>query len=350
LKRVHIGHHFYGAGNLGDDFMLAGFLQALGAARSAVALTCCTPHARDPLARRFPGVSWLPADEGTRRACIETCDAWLGLGGTPFQSNVSNWFSEHLKSERRLCAAAGKPMFFLGVGGQDEGAYRNPGLRAAAAQAERIWTRDQATADALLPIAPGRVRAAADLAHVFFAACPPPPAANGRFTAVLNADYAGWDGLPSFLAALHSLPARERIWLAQEHRPLPGAERRLLEGLPRVERDRWRLLEADRPGEPLASVLSRWPSGEWLLASRYHATLAGAWAGSKAVVVAINDKLRSAALECGYPAIDSDADPRSLEPALRSSLPPKREALEDRAAAARRACHEFAEAAGLAAT
>ena len=24
--RIHLGHHFYGAGNLGDDFMLAGFL------------------------------------------------------------------------------------------------------------------------------------------------------------------------------------------------------------------------------------------------------------------------------------------------------------------------------------
>ena len=27
--RIHLGHHFYGAGNLGDDLMLEGFLRAL---------------------------------------------------------------------------------------------------------------------------------------------------------------------------------------------------------------------------------------------------------------------------------------------------------------------------------
>ena len=31
VSRVHIGHHFYGTGNIGDDLMMAGFLEALAA-------------------------------------------------------------------------------------------------------------------------------------------------------------------------------------------------------------------------------------------------------------------------------------------------------------------------------
>jgi len=50
---------------------------------------------------------------------------------------------------RRACAAARKPMYFLGVGGQDPAAYALPEIRAVCTQAEKIWTRDAATADTL---------------------------------------------------------------------------------------------------------------------------------------------------------------------------------------------------------
>src|ERR1035438_2265954 len=104
VKTVHLGHHFFGAGNLGDDFMLAGFLSALGG--RAARLTCCVPRPAGPLARRFPGIDWLPYDDSTRRACIENCDAWLGLGGSPWQAAVSSWFADHLAAELRFCDAA----------------------------------------------------------------------------------------------------------------------------------------------------------------------------------------------------------------------------------------------------
>lgn len=355
MKRIHIGHHFYGAGNLGDDFALAGFLIALGPLAARAEVTCCTPHSLPPLERRFPKIRWLPYDDGARRAAVQACDVWLGLGGTPFQCSVSRWFAEHLDGERRLCARAGKPMYFLGVGGQDPEAYSLPALVGAALQAEVIWTRDTATASAVERASPGaRVRSAADLAHVFFEENPPPRAVKGRVTAALNADGRQWPELNAMLAGLATLPARERVWLAQESRPLAGAERSLLEGLPAGERAGWNLQFADcgihisdMPWLPLAEVLRRWPSGEWLLSSRYHATLAGAWAGSRAVVVAINDKLRAASRECGYPAVPRDADAAAVASAFESSVPPDPASLARSAAAARAACAEFCAAIGL---
>ncbi len=328
--------------------MLAGFLSALGSRREKVALTCCVPYDLSPLSRRFPEIDWRPYDARTRRASIEACDAWLGLGGSPFQNAVSPWFAEHLASESALCAASEKPMYFLCVGGQDESAYADPWLRSAAAQAEAIWTRDPATKRALEHITrPGRVKTAADLAHVFFEASPPPPADSGRLTAVLNFDFGGWPGEASALTALSDLPIRERVWLAQEARELPGGERDSYAHLPKGERDRWRLQLADTPGEPLPHVSARWPSGGWLLTSRFHATLSGAWAGSRAVVIATNNKLREVASECGYPTIPANADNETVAQAFKVSVPPRKKALQARATAARQACAEFFATVGI---
>ena len=348
MKTVHLGHHFFGAGNLGDDFILAGFLGALATADKQVALTCCVPHPRPPLARRFPAVQWREYTPETRQRGVEACDVWLGLGGTPFQCEVSPWFADHLAQEEAWCAAAKKPMFFLGIGGQDPRAYESPALRRVADRAEMIWTRDAGTAQALAAFVPvRRLRPAADLAHLFFSVFPPPPAAPGRAAAVLNFDYRGWPGLEGAVRALSALPTRERIWLAQESRALPGAEQWLYSQLSPAARQGWSLRLPDQPGEPLAQVLAGWPSAEWLLTSRYHATLAGAWAGSRATVIAVNDKLRSAAAECGYPSLPVGASEAEFGAALAAAAPPPPARLSARAESARAACAEFFAAAGI---
>jgi polysaccharide pyruvyl transferase WcaK-like protein len=335
---IHIGHHFFGAGNLGDDLMLAGFLRAAPPAWRG-RLTCCVPHDRAALAARFPEVQWLPYEPGAREQAIRSCAAWLGLGGAPFQSNVSRWFVDHLAEEGRLCAAAGKPMYFLGVGVQDPASLELPELQAVIRQARRVWTRDDASADLLADRIPSvTVAAAADLAHLQLAALPPPRAEAGRFTAALNFEFAEWPGLAGALRATDALAVRERVWAAQEARDLPGAERWLHARLPESERARWRL----QPVETLAA----WPSGEWQLSSRYHGTLIGAWAGSRAVVIGTNAKLRAAAAETGYPLAAGDDPHPAWTELFGRSRPPDPARLQGRARLAAQACAEFFAAVG----
>ena len=323
--RIHLGHHFYGAGNLGDDFMLAGFLAAMRTLAPRAKLTCCVPFALDPLHHRFPAIEWLPCSPTDRERAIAGCDAWLGLGGSPFQSDQSRWFVDHLTGEAESCARFGKPMFFLGIGLQRAGELALPAVRHLCAQARGIWTRDAASARLLaaLPSPPRLVESAADLAHVFFRDHPPPRAVRGRLTLVANFDYGTWPGQSAVLAAAADLPLTECIWLAQETRELPGAERALHASLSREEQARWKLVVLDDASAPaLESVFSRWPSGEWLVTARYHAALAGAWAGSKIVVLATNDKLRGVAHELGCPSLAPVVtDARKIKSALQAAAP-----------------------------
>lgn len=282
--------------------------------------TSCVPFPREPLRGRFPEIDWLPYDDTVRARSIRECDVWLGLGGSPFQSAQSRWFVDHLVEEEKLCVSARKPMFFLGVGVQTAAELDLPDVRRICARAAGIWTRDPASAKFLAAIETRQpAEATADLAHIFFRNEPPPAAASGRLTLVANFDFGTWPGQKALLHAADELPATERVWLAQETRALPGAERALHAALSPAEQARWRLVVPDEPGAPLAQALARWPSGEWLVTSRFHAALAGSWAGSKVVVISTNEKLRAVAHELGAPLLSPDADEAAVARALASA-------------------------------
>ncbi|MFM7751694.1 MAG: polysaccharide pyruvyl transferase family protein, partial [Opitutaceae bacterium] len=284
--RIHLGHHFYGAGNLGDDLMLAGFLRALRELEPGAEVSGAVPFDRDALARRFPGARWHGMTLAERRAAIAACDAWLGLGGSPFQHAQSRWFVDHLAEEAALCRELGKPGWFLGIGVQTADELADAAVRAVCGRARGIWTRDAASARRILESdASAPVAAAADLAHIQLAASPPPPARPGTVAVVANFDYGAWSGRDAALAALEATGPVRKIWLAQESRELPGAERALFATLPTEKRSGWELVCPDEPGAPLEAALDRWPGAEVLLTSRYHAAITGAWAGSRVVVI-----------------------------------------------------------------
>lgn len=305
--------------------MLAGFLRALRTLRPDARLTANIPFPLAAVRARTPEVDWQPYELALRQRNIQSCDAWLGLGGSPFQSAMSRWFIDHLIADAEICRAAGKPMYFLGVGVQGGHELDVPEVRQLCGQAAAIWTRDSASAAQLRQLPEiGPVAAAADLAHIFFQQTPPPRAQAGRVTLVPNFDYGAWTGRDACLRAVSQLDPAACVWLAQESRELPGAEITLHAALPEPERSKWQLVSPDVAGAPLAEVLDRWPSGEWLITSRFHAAIAGAWAGSKVVVVGVNEKLRSIARDLHAPLIEPDADESRVLQAIRSARPSPR--------------------------
>jgi hypothetical protein len=195
-------------------------------------------------------------------------------------------------------------------------------VRRICSQAAGIWTRDAGSAERIHSLSsPPPVETAADLAHAFFREFSPPAAKPGRLTLVPNFDFGSWPGQGAVLNAVQNMPVRERVWLAQESRELPGAERALYAGLTTAERSAWAFISPEEAGAALPDVLARWPSAEWLLTARYHAALAGAWAGSKVVIISTNEKLRGAAAELRLPFVSPDADESMVARALASASP-----------------------------
>lgn len=342
MIKIHIGHHFYGAGNAGDDLILAGFLEALkcGFRTSAPTLTCCTPFDTTALAKQFPEVEWLSYDDESRETAICNCDVWLGLGGTPWQNAVSRWFVDHLEKERAFCEKHARPMYFLGVGGQDKEAYSLPETIRVCSQAAAIWTRDALTAEMISKTIPSaKVSQGSDLAHLWLERHSPEKTRRRSLVCALNFDFRKWDPLGSVIEALGHLPAAERIWLAQESRPLPGAELELFKALPAALQKGWSVVKAQGP-HPLRPGIT-WPCGEWLLTARFHSALVSAWAGSKILAIGHNQKLRAVAYELGIPCAEAGSEAGLFPVLLEASQPVERRCLSREATKAREACEAF---------
>ena len=342
--RVHLGHHFYGSGNLGDDLMLAGFLAAARPAFLETAtLTCCTAQDIASQRLRFPEVEWLLYEEATRAETISRCDLWLGLGDTPFQGILGNWFLDHLGQEAAMCRVHGKPMFYLGVGVEAREVIDQPRVQVLVGQAEKIWTRDEESAAFLRPIAgPGKVSVGADLAHIALATIPFGPCEPDTLGLVLNFEDSRQYRIDQLAALVETSRAGHVAWLSQEVRPLPGSEFTLYQQLPPAARARAIPRVPDYTGaRTAAELLDAWGAPTRLFTSRYHGALIGAWMGCRTVAFARSAKVAAGARQLGLPLVDSLAETGQILRALEEAEPTGHLLLRAQTELARSACDAF---------
>ena len=343
MNHIHIGHHFFGAGNLGDDLMLAGFLGAVPGGVSGTRFTCCIPWDRESMGLRFPAVEWLPYDSADRARCIAECDAWLGLGDTPFQTSVGDWMLDHLLQEAQLCAGSRKRMVYLCVGVNDVAAARHAKTASLVRQAAHIWTRDAASAVMLGEAVPeSRLTIGSDLAHLWLSrqrfADPTP----GEIGIVLNFENSAQYTVAALDRLMASLAARfQPRWLAQEVRLLTASECSLHPQLDARVRGSVPLVMPDYANAASAQeLLAAWGVPEFMLTSRYHAALIGAWMGSRVAVFPRSEKVRSAMTELRLAGIADMTDAAAAAASAIAAEPVSQVLLQEHAALAQRCCDE----------
>jgi polysaccharide pyruvyl transferase WcaK-like protein len=340
--RIHIGHHFYGAGNFGDDLMMAGFLRAWTEWGSPGDLTCSIPFDRDCQQRRFPQVAWLPYDAAAREHAIRHCTVWLGLGGPAFETESGPWMLEHQKLEIELCRRYRKPMFFLCVGVSNRESLDEPVSQAVLDQVEHIWTRDRLVAEMLRSVCPsGKITAGADLAHLCLSEEAPQRIDRDRLGWVIHFDNTSLLHPPAVAAAIERLRERQHCWLVQEIRELPGSELATLAALPETVRATLQVCLPDYGANAAANLPAAWPACGTMITSRFHGAMVAAWRGARVVVLERDDKLRGAAQTLGCKSLSSARDADELCAAIAASSPVERSLLEEQQDIAWRCCAAF---------
>lgn len=342
--RVFLGMPFYGAGNIGDDLALAGFLEAWRRLGSPADLVAAIPFPLAPQARRFPGIEWHADTPEVREALIRDCDAWLALGGSPFQTDSGPWMLDHLARDTALCRRFDRPMYFLGTGLNDRAALTDPRARDALARAAHLWIRDADCAAWLASMAGAeRVTAAADLAHVFLEHVPKPKPEPHRLGWTLAFENKSRCTAQAIENVVTQLTEWRHDWLVQDVRLLPGGERWWHLQLNAHARHATHVKLPDYAAATAAQLLAVWPSCEAVVSSRYHALLVAAWRGSRLVAVTRSDKLAAAATSLGCTVIDRADDAPTLCAAIATATPIDRGRLTALAASAFAACEAFAD-------
>lgn len=340
--RLHIGHHFFGAGNLGDDLMLAGFLEAMTEGGRAVRFTCASAFDRGSQAKRFPQVEWIPYTVAAREEAIRACDAWVGVGDTPFQIVVGPWFLDHLAADCELCRKSQKPMYYVGIGVNEPAALDDERARAVLDYASYIWARDDRTAELLRAAgAAGKVSAAADLAHIFLRRRTETPVEPGVLGYVLNFEDPAQFDVHALSDLSKHLDARRQRWLVQESRHLEGSERAIFESLPPLLQDRLDLRVPDYDGGSMGQLLAAWGRPETLMTSRYHAALIGAWQGARVVAIERSEKIRGLVHQSPVVSVPDLRDAGVALDAINRARPMERDRLMELAERAGASCRDL---------
>lgn len=347
MIEILIGTDFWGAGNFGDDLMLAGFARWVERYAPHWRISVLCAHDIDAMRHRFPRFRWLGADEAQRRKAIAQADLWLGLGGAVFQTDVGPWILDRVAADLMLAAERGIPAFLVGVGLNNDEAAHTEQARTIHHLSTAIWTRDAHCRDRLLAagLCADKLHPGADTAHL---ACADLHAS--RPLAGSAACLIAPPGQVDAQALVQSMRARapRPVWLCQEVRPLEGSEGALYAAMPESLRQQLELCQPDYRHATLADIFQAFARFETVLSSRYHMTLLAAWAGSRLAVFERNSKLTGIRTELGLPQCHSLNDSAALEQALRDAQPAAQDRLQACAQRAARMLEDFAAAAGAA--
>lgn len=333
-RSIFIGLNYFGAGNFGDDLMLDGFLRRLGSSANRVTLVGSTPYDVESQRKRFPSVRWLTDVEGQRVAAIRAADVWLGLGCTPFQLESGPYMLDLMAGDRELCRRFGKPMVFLGSGCDSPDSVRDPRARQVIEDAERIWARDDRSADLISSMAAaGSVEVGCDLAHIRLAEplnLEPVAKALGLLLGLQRPGIVDMLAVDRYLAR-RCAPTR---WLVQEARSFAATERWNYAALSESVQEKLVLMPLDYGGDTIDEFLANFGAPEVVVSSRYHGALIAAWHGSRVGIIARSDKLDGAATDLGVPSVRRIETAGDLEALAQSALavaPARLLALRDRA-------------------
>jgi hypothetical protein len=350
---LFLGFDFYGAGNIGDDLMLEGFLGGFTPSSDAE-LTAALPSERVAnQQKRFPRVRWHCLSTEARTQAVLKSNCWVGLGGTPFQATHGPWLLNRILADFESAPRTRK--FMVGVGCEEEVLRERALAERIVRGTEFIWTRDEASREILLHelgAQPEQVSCGGDLANIalkrIFGASESERTEPGSLGIVYFAGPDDAHDLKALKRFVQSFPSETRpAFVANEVRERgfeQAAYKRMFGTWSRLVGKSPRFLSPDYERGSVEDLISHYPAFDVVMACRYHALLTAAWAGCRVAALDRSSKIRFLAAELGIPLVASPFTVASLREGFVDARKVPRHILESKCAAAERAVLEFSQA------
>ena len=345
-----IGFDFYGAGNIGDDLMLAGFLDRFAPAGEQKLCCFLAPERLSSQRKRFDLVEWHSPSANERASVMPQFRHWIGVGGTPFQATSGPWLLNQALAD--VDSAPSQKRWMMGVGCESEVLRQKELAGRLARSINHIWTRDAESCRILveeLGADARKVSIGGDLAHIALRMAFPLEVvsrpAEGTVGIVYYEDVQNpWNTMS--LRKFHDRhkATRKITFIANDVRSY-GFERTLyrkmfgrLRGVFSAQPE---FFEPDYASPVISGLVDHFRRYDTVMASRYHALLSAAWAGCRVVAFDRSSKIRCLAGELGIPLIKSPFKAQVLDQGLEEAKVVPRSLLEKKSVAAAQSVSEF---------
>jgi polysaccharide pyruvyl transferase WcaK-like protein len=335
-----IGYDYYGAGNIGDDLMMSGFLEIVSrTCRQEIRLIAVTPHDVTSQRARFPRIDWYSENETSREALMAQADAWIGVGDTPFQLSGGTWFLERLQRAVAICETAGVPMYMVGAGAESDIRTRSEAFGRVAQRMRHISTRDEASAAIIRGLIGGAevsLSAGADLANLslptIYESLPFSEHAYDLGVTINTGDHFSSADARTVAGEIKARHSHASIFICNETRKWRQLDQGVFSRF--FARRWWRggssivLHVPDYHGDSLSELVDVYRRCRTVISSRYHGLLSAAWAGCRVVALARNSKVAQLAACMDIPCVDRPVRKDDLRAAIAEAHTVPRELLE----------------------
>jgi polysaccharide pyruvyl transferase WcaK-like protein len=308
-SQILLGFDFYGAGNIGDDLMMAGLIDALFMNQDSAGCPSYSISAHNIQSQRlrFPQISWI-AHRRAAPLTFPSDNLWIGAGGTPFQLTCGTWLLRRLLKDL-ACIRKFKRKVLINVGAESEISPKTAKYSHCANSFDAISTRDKQSTNILtqmLDVSPDRVFTGGDLANISLPNILSSKAISkiaclGMIIAGDTLSRADINVIGDFIAN-RDIPVH---LIAQETRNAHFCERHVYKRLSRWLRPRFSknitLSIPDYNCGSLYDLIKPIAQCETVISTRYHGLLTAAWAGCRVAAIARSSKVAALAENLSVP-------------------------------------------------
>ncbi len=351
MSSIFLNFDFYGAGNIGDDLMLQGFIDCLEGID--VSLKCYISRNSVHQKFRFPQIDFIPKEDRERKSAESS--VWVGVGDTPVQIKSGDWFLKKLERDHQIRSSIGIPAYMIGIGVETEAVTEAERFSKVLSDIGFIWTRDEKSRNALIEkfgVDAAKIKSSSDLANISLSGIFPEEGLNMNRSTDLGICY--YDESPdnvtlaevkSFVDMIRKNKCRV-IMFANDVNTKGMFESEIYNRMySPLQRIFSRRIEFNLPEYfkmvRTADLVKHYSDCKTVMSSRYHALLTAAWAGCKVVAIQRSSKIRALAEELDIEEVTAPVTAEKLMEAYENAKTVRREKLEKLNRTARESVREL---------